>query len=73
MSSSPFLLSKVGPGNHDMDTARALQSDHPEVVMFGRRCLGDAASLYARAKALADTGDDRVAVKVCTGALCVRA
>lgn len=47
-----------------MDTARALQSDHPEVLMFRRRCLGDAEALYAKAKALADAGDDAAAVKV---------
>lgn len=59
-----ILPSQVGPGNNDMDTARALQSDHPEVVMFGRRCLGDAAGLYAKAKTFADAGNDEMAVKV---------
>ncbi|CAM9192704.1 unnamed protein product, partial [Pylaiella littoralis] len=59
-----WALGMVGPGNDDMDTARALQSDHPEVLMFRRRCLGDAEALYAKAKALADAGDDAAAVKV---------
>lgn len=63
-----FFTPQVAPGNNDMDTARALQSDHPEVVMFGRRCLGDAAGLYAKAKALADAGNDQMAVKVRRGA-----
>lgn len=47
-----------------MDIARNLRSDHPEVVMFGRRCLGDAESLFTKAKAFADAGDDSMAVKV---------
>eukprot|EP00752_Nemacystus_decipiens_P002040 g1955.t1 len=59
-----WAVGMLGPGNNDMDTARALQSDHPEVVMFGRRCLGDAARLYAKAKAFADAGNDPMAVKV---------
>ena len=32
--------------------------------MFGRRCLGDAAGLYDKAKAFADAGNDEMAVKV---------
>lgn len=68
-SDFPLFRPQVGPGNNDMDTARALQSDHPEVVMFSRRCLGDAAGLYAKAKALADAGNDQMAVKVCRCAL----
>lgn len=60
--------SQVGPGNADMDIARGLRSDHPEVVMYSRRCLGDAEGLLAKAKAFADAGDDSMAVKVwCRG------
>lgn len=59
-----LIFTQVGPGNNDMDTARALRSDHPEVVMFGRRRLGDAAGLYAKAKAFADAWNDEMAVKV---------
>lgn len=59
-----FRDSQVGPGNIDLGIAKTLQSDHPEVVMFGRRCLGNAEGLYAKAKELADAGDDVRAVKV---------
>lgn len=55
---------QVGPGNQDMSTAKALRSDHPEVVMFGRRCLGESAGLYVKAKAFADAGNDEMAIKV---------
>lgn len=47
-----------------METAKGLWADHPEVLMYQRRCLGDAEGLYAKAKALADAGDDREALKV---------
>ncbi|CAN0258087.1 unnamed protein product, partial [Hapterophycus canaliculatus] len=59
-----WAMGMVGPGNADMEIARRLRSDHPEVVMFGRRCLGDAEGLFAKAKAFADAGDDNMAVKV---------
>ncbi|CAN0475982.1 unnamed protein product, partial [Ectocarpus sp. 12 AP-2014] len=59
-----WAVGMVGPGNIDLGIAKTLQSDHPEVVMFGRRCLGNAEGLYARAKELADAGDDVRAVKV---------
>lgn len=47
-----------------MDTARTLQSDHPEVTMYGRRCLGDAAGLFDKAKAFAEADNDQMAIKV---------
>lgn len=47
-----------------MATARELWPDHPEVLMFQRRCLGAAEELFAKAKAMADAGDDKMAVKV---------
>ncbi|CAM9963823.1 unnamed protein product, partial [Ectocarpus sp. 13 AM-2016] len=59
-----WAVGMVGPGNIDLGIAKTLQSDHPEVVMFGRRCLGNAEGLYAKAKELADAGDDVRAVKV---------
>lgn len=51
-------------GNADMETARALCPNHPEVLMFRSRCLGDAQGLYAKANELAEAGDDRKAIKV---------
>ncbi|CAB1107980.1 unnamed protein product [Ectocarpus sp. CCAP 1310/34] len=62
-----WAVGMVGPGNIDLGIAKTLQSDHPEVVMFGRRCLGNAEGLYAKAKELADAGDDVRAVKVGRG------
>lgn len=47
-----------------METAKGLWADHPEVIMYQRRCLGDAESLYAKAKALTDAGDDKTALAV---------
>jgi len=58
---------QVGPGNQDMSTAKALRSDHPEVVMFGRRCLGESAGLYVKAKAFEDAGNDQMAIKARRG------
>lgn len=63
---SPILAVaiKVVHGNVDMATARSLWPHHPEVLMFQRRCLGVAEGLIAKAKALADAGDDKTAVQV---------
>lgn len=55
---------KVVHGNADMSKARELCPDHPEVVIYHKRCLGAAEELFAKATATADAGDDRAAVKV---------
>lgn len=47
-----------------MEIARTLREGHPEVLMFQRRCLGDAETLYTKAKELIGAGDDGRAVKV---------
>lgn len=63
-SSASFpTLEQVGPGNTDMDKAAKLCADHPEVLMFRRRCFGDAEVLYSKAKALAKAGKDQMAIK----------
>lgn len=54
----------MGLGNTDMETARLLWPEHPEVQMFRRRCLGDAQALHSKANGLAEAGDDRKAIQV---------
>lgn len=55
---------KVTHGNADMAKARDLCPDHPEVLMFQKRRLGAAESMFAKARDLASAGDDRTAIKV---------
>ncbi|CAM9154920.1 unnamed protein product, partial [Sphacelaria rigidula] len=59
-----WALGMVVHGNADMSKARELCPDHPEVVIYHKRCLGAAEELFAKATATADAGDDRAAVKL---------
>lgn len=47
-----------------MAKAQELCHDHPEVLMFQRRCLGAAENTFAKARARVDAGDDQMALKV---------